>query len=204
MLLEYFKAKKLLEAHGIKSIESAYVFSAAEALSFSKGRPIVMKVISDKALHKSKAGLVMLNLSGKDQIEEAFKTLSRKGKSLGSYRIIAQLMSPGGIEMIIGGNEDPQFGKMVLIGLGGIYVEIFRDFSMMSCPIAKKDASVMVSSLKSSKIVAGSGQAEELLEDLLMRISRLLLANPEIKELDLNPVIIHKDSYDVVDIRMIT
>ena len=204
MPVEYFKAKKLLEEYGIKSIESAYVSSASEAIAFSKGRPIAMKAIAEKALHKSKAGLVFLNLSGKDQIEGAFRTLSRKAKGLGSYHIIVQLMSQGGIEMIIGGKEDPQFGKMVLIGLGGIYVEVFRDFSMMSCPIASKDAAVMLSSLKSSRILAGQGNAAELLEDLLLRISRMLLANPEIKELDLNPVIIRKDGYDIVDIRMMT
>ena len=130
MPLEYFTGKKLLDRYGIHSVESRYVKSAGDAVKFSKGEPIVLKVLTDKALHKSKAGLVKLNLSNSTAIKFAYAELERKAAKLKPYSIIAQKMSRGGVEIILGGREDPQFGKLVLLGLGGIYVEAFRDFAL--------------------------------------------------------------------------
>src|SRR5271170_2168733 len=148
-LLEYFEAKKLLDKYGIKSVDSKYVTSAADASKFSKDSKIVLKLISDKALHKSKAGLVKLNLSGEKEIGSAYNDLVKKGKTLTPYKIIAQKMAHGGVEIIIGGRTDPQFGKLILLGLGGIYVEVFKDFALRVCPITKADAEDMIDQLKS-------------------------------------------------------
>jgi hypothetical protein len=203
MLLEYFKAKGLLDRYGIRSIESRYVSNADAAVGFSKGEAIVLKVISEKALHKSRAGLVKLGLEDKNEIKRAYKELEAKGKKIAPYKIIAQKMAGRGVETIIGGREDPQFGKMVLIGLGGIYVEAFKDFALRSCPITRYDANEMLDQLRSREILTYNGKSTKMLTELLLSISRLLNENASIKELDLNPVILRESSYDIVDIRVL-
>jgi succinyl-CoA synthetase beta subunit len=202
-LLDYFEGKDILDKYGIKSVESGYVASAEEATKFSNDEFIVLKLISDKALHKSKSGLVKLNLKGAD-VSKAYNELSSKGKDLKPYKIIAQKMSKGGIEIIIGGRTDPQFGKLILLGLGGIYVEVFKDFALRICPITKDDALDMLDQLKSKEIVTFKGEDTEMLVKLLLSVSRMLIDNKKITELDLNPLMIREGSYEAVDIRMIT
>ncbi len=203
VLLDYFEGKKLLDKYGIKSIESSYVSSSKEALSFAGKDHIVLKLISDKALHKSKAGLVKLDLNGED-ITVAFKDLELKGKDLKPYKIIAQKMSKGGVEVIVGGRTDPQFGKLILLGLGGIYVEVFRDFALRVCPINRNDAQDMIDQLRSKNVVTFQGKDNEMIIGLLLSVSKLLTDNEKVTELDLNPLIIKEGSYVAVDIRMIT
>lgn len=202
-LLEYFEAKKLLDKYGIKSIESKYVASASDASKFAKGSKIVLKLISTKALHKSKAGLVKLNLSGEKEIGQAYNELLKKGKALTPYKIIAQKMAPNGVEIIIGGRTDPQFGKLILLGLGGIYVEVFKDFALRVCPITKADADDMIEQLKSKDVVTYKGKNTKMLTDVLLKVSKMLSENSDIAELDLNPITIREDSYDAVDIRLL-
>ena len=201
-LTDYFDGERILRKHGINSIRSMYVGSAAEAISMARGRPVAMKVISGKALHKSKSGLVMLNLRTKTDIERAFNRLSVKAKNLKPYKIILQEMSAGGIEVIIGGKTDPQFGKVILFGLGGIYVETFKDFSIRACPISMLDAERMLQSLKSSEVITYHGKNRKMLAGLLVKVSGLLMS-AGLQELDLNPVILRDDGYDVVDIRIL-
>ena len=200
-LLDYFEGDKILKHYGISSIDSQYVSSAEEASAFSKGGPIALKLISNKAIHKSKAGLVKLNLSG-NAISAAYSELAQKGKTLSPYKIIAQKMAKPGIEIIIGGKTDPQFGKLILIGLGGIYVEIFKDFALRVCPITKNDALDMIEQLKSKKVVTFNGKDTNLLINVLLKVSKLLTSNQKIIELDLNPLIIRPGSYEAVDIRI--
>jgi succinyl-CoA synthetase beta subunit len=202
-LLEYFEAKKLLDKYGIRSIDSKYVTSAADASKFAHHSRIVLKLISDKALHKSKAGLVKLNLSGDEEIRAAYKELTNKGRKLVPYKIIAQKMAFGGVEIIVGGRTDPQFGKFILLGLGGIYVEVFKDFVLRLCPITKIDAEEMIAQLKSNDIVTYKGKNVKILTELLLRASRMLSENGDISELDLNPIMIKEDSYEAVDIRIL-
>jgi acyl-CoA synthetase (NDP forming) len=203
MQLDYFKGKQLLDRYGIRSIASKYVGSASDAVKFAGGEPIVLKAISEKAMHKSKSGLVKLNLYDPHSIRAAYSELSKKAEKLKPYKIIAQKMSHGGVEVILGGREDAQFGKLVLLGLGGIYVEAFKDFALRVCPITRYDASQMIAQLKSRNVVTYNGRSEKLLEELLLKVSKLLSEHPEIKELDLNPAIIHENGYEIVDIRVL-
>jgi acyl-CoA synthetase (NDP forming) len=202
-LLDYLKARKMLDRYGIHSIGSAYVKSADEAIEFSKGKPIVLKVLSSKALHKSKAGLVKLNLYTKEQIASAYRDLYSKAQPLKPYDIIAQKMSGSGVEVIIGGRTDSQFGKVILIGLGGIYVEIFRDFALRIAPITRREAGNMLGQLRSGNVITRGGKNTKQIEELLIKVSRLLVENPKVAELDLNPVIITEKGYEVVDIRVL-
>jgi succinyl-CoA synthetase beta subunit len=201
-LMEYFGAEGLLKRSGIRSIESRYVKDAAAAVRFADGGSIVLKAISGKALHKSRSGLVAAGLNSEAEIGQAFRTIEKRAASYRPYRILAQKMVKGGIEIIIGGNEDAQFGKMILLGLGGIYVEAFRDFALRVCPITVDDALSMVRQLRSRSVIAPDPRSEKMIAELLLKTARMY-RNSSIKELDLNPVILHDGTYDVVDIRMI-
>lgn len=201
-LVEYTEAKNLLAKYGIKSVESAYVSTAGSAVKFSKGKRIVLKGISDKALHKTKAGLVRVDLATPKEIESAFSDISKAARQFAPYRIQAQVMAGSGVEIIMGGVTDPQFGKLILLGLGGIYVEAFKDFALRTCPITRYDAESMIDQLKSKEVITFNGENRDMVVDLLLRTSRLILQNKSINQLDLNPIILRKDSYDVVDIRM--
>ena len=201
-LSDYFEGEKLLKKYGISSIRSWYVSSAEEAIKRADGNPIVMKVISDKALHKSKSGLVALDLKTDKEISSAFKSLTAKAQTLKPYKVIVQEMSKGGIEVIIGGKTDPQFGKVILLGLGGIYVEAFKDFAIRVCPIDDKDAGSMIDSLRSAEVITYNSENKRMLGELPVKVSKMLNGT-DLKELDLNPVILRKDGYDVVDIRIL-
>ena len=202
-LLDYMQAKKLLDRYGIRSVDAKYVNSADDAVKFSAGKKIVLKLISEKALHKSKAGLVKLDLESEKEIASAYAELLRKGKKLRPYKMLAQKMAEDGVEIIIGGNTDKQFGKMILLGLGGIYVEAFKDVQLRVCPITRGDAVDMISELKSGKVITYDGRSKERIVKLLLSVSKLLTNNKNVAELDLNPVIVRPGSYDVVDIRAI-
>lgn len=201
-MLDYARSKRTLERYGISSVRSAYVSTAEDALSFSGGKQIVLKLMSDKAVHKSSKGLVKLNLRGEKEISSAFSYLKGRGARFRPYKILAQAMAAPGVEIIIGGNTDEQFGKILLVGLGGIYVETFRDVAMRLCPITRRDALEMLSELRSSRIITANGKSSAMLASLLCNVSKLLINNKDLKELDLNPVIVRDGSYDVVDIRM--
>lgn len=201
-MVDYLEASRLLKKYRIRAAEARYVRSADEAIAFSGGKPLVMKVISQKAIHKSRGGLVALNLATAESIKSSFSSLSKKGQKIKPYKILVQKMVPGGVEIIIGGKTDPQFGKMVLLGLGGIYVETFKDFALRVCPISNFDARSMVAQLRSKKIVAPDEKSQKLLVELIMRVSKLFYEN-KMSELDLNPLIFHDGIYEAVDIRVI-
>jgi succinyl-CoA synthetase beta subunit len=200
-LMSYDAAQKLAAKYGIKPIKSQYVASADEAVRFSEGKPIALKGITPKAIHKSRNGLVSLNLYNEKMIRDSFSDLSKKLAKLKPFKILAQRMAASGTEIIIGGKVDPQFGKMLILGLGGIYVEAFRDFALRVCPITGRDAHSMISQLKSRSVVAPDKETERMLEDLLVRASKLFMGS-NAAEMDFNPIIIHDAGYDAVDIRI--
>src|SRR5690606_32147746 len=119
--------------------------------------------------------------------------------------VAVQRMAPSGIEAIIGVARDPGFGPVIMFGLGGVFVEVLRDVSFRILPITEKDATEMIEDIRSSDILKGyRGKAVDLdsLKQLLLKISRLVVENPEISELDLNPLILYPDGYVTVDARM--
>lgn len=203
-LVDYAEAHRILSKYGINSARSAYIESASDAIKFSAGEPIAMKVISQQALHKSKNGLVKLRLYTAKDISSAFSELrdSARKLKLDKYKILVQEMVAEGVEIIVGGSVDPQFGKMILLGLGGIYVEIFRDVALRVCPIGEYDAESMIHQLRSSNVIAPDKKADAKVKSILLKVSKMLAEN-EILELDLNPIILTRAGYAAVDLRII-
>jgi len=203
-LLDYIAAYKIMKKYKINAAPADYVSSVQDAIKFAAGKTIVLKVISKKALHKSKCGVVRLNLSKPEEIKSAYAFLkNRAGKlKLKPYKILAQHMAKDGTEVIIGGKTDSQFGKLVLIGLGGIYVEVFKDVALRLCPLRRYDAQAMIDQLKSKDIVAPNPPTEKMLSNVLMKVSKML-QKEDISEFDLNPIIINNNKYIAVDLRFI-
>jgi succinyl-CoA synthetase beta subunit len=200
--MDYDRAGLLLNSYGFKLVESKFITSADESISFADGREIILKAITPKATHKSKNGLIFSNLSNEEEIKKAYTLLVKRAQKFKPFQILVQPMIKNGIEIIIGGNTDKQFGKMIVVGLGGIYVEVFKDFSARICPINSYDAQMMINELKSKNIIASTPHYENIVKELIIKASKMFMEN-NIQEFDLNPVILHDNTYDIVDLRML-
>ena len=217
-LLE-FEAKGLLAEHGIAVPEEWLVRredELAEIAQRTQGKPLAMKVVSKDILHKSDAGGVKLNLVGEAPLRDAFQAIHSNAQAYDPNAqiegVLVTPMAEKGVEVIIGMLRDPIFGPVLMFGLGGIFVEVLEDVAFRSLPLTLHDAQSMVDQLKAQKVLAGvrgaAGVDKQALVSLLMQVSQLVEAYPEISELDLNPVIAYPKghsaaNYAIVDARII-
>lgn len=192
----------LLKAAGIPLAPCRYITSAGEIAKAieTTGFPVVMKAVGP--LHKSDAGGVILNIKDMVAAEKAFmKLLSVKG-----CRMVMMQKMISGTELFAGLTFEERFGHLLLAGLGGIFVEVLKDFSSSLVPVNRKTALKMIHSLKGYEIIRGirgkEGVDEKLLVEIICRLSALAVAAPEIRELDLNPLMGNSTSVTVVDARV--
>ncbi len=179
---------------------------AAAAVAASYGTPVVLKVVSESAVHKSDIGGVVLNRRSEDEVREGFRTVWAAVPD--PEGVLVQEQVAGGHEVLIGMTEDPTFGPLVVFGLGGIYVELLGDVAFRIPPLTDVDAAEMIGEVKSAPLLRGyRGGAPgdlEALRDALLRVSALIELLPEIVELDLNPVKVRLpgEGVSVVDARI--
>jgi acyl-CoA synthetase (NDP forming) len=175
---------------------------AAERLEF----PLVMKINSSEILHKSDVGGVKVNIKNFEEAklakESIYSNVGEKAKGMSHDGILVQEMAPQGLEMIVGISSDSQFGPMLLVGMGGIFVEVFKDVAMYPVPINKKEAVEMLKALKSYKLLTGYRGSEagdlDALTDLMINVSQYAHENRNnLKELDLNPVFVYPEGKGV-------
>jgi acetyl-CoA synthetase (ADP-forming) len=172
---------------------------------------VALKIVSPEIVHKSDAGGVKLDLRTRQAIERAFKQIvTAVKKNHAGAQILGvsvQNMAPPGIEVMIGAQRDPQFGPVVVFGLGGIFVELFRDVSLRLIPIGRAAALAMIGELRAKRLLEGFRQYppvdREVLAAILVGVSALMAHNPEIREMDLNPVYAYPDKALAVDARII-
>jgi acyl-CoA synthetase (NDP forming) len=213
--LDEATGKALLQSVGIRTPRSVVVRDAAEGArrAAEMSAPYVVKVVSQDILHKSDAGGVALGLDDGAAVADAIERMSQipaiaKAKVEGW---LVEEMIPKGREVVIGGFRDPQFGPMIMVGLGGIFVEVLKDVAFRICPIDRQQAGAMLKELKGYAILAGtrgeSGIDESAIIDAMMALggeSGLLLSlADEIAELDLNPVVASERGAVAVDARFI-
>ncbi|MFZ0526230.1 MAG: acetate--CoA ligase family protein, partial [Xanthobacteraceae bacterium] len=203
-------SKKLLREAGIAIPRGVVIegpLEVAEALRHL-AFPVVAKIVSADVMHKSDVGGVRLNLTTARGVEEAVAALedaaTRSMARLDGYLI--EEMAPPGVEMVIGGIHDPCFGPMVMVGMGGIHVEVFEDVCYRLCPITPEEAAGMLHELRCARLLDGiRGTApcsREALIDILLKLGGeggFLMRNPSIVEVDLNPVIVSAKSAVVAD-----
>jgi len=207
------EAKELLREYGIPVPDFRLIKTEDEIGKITEkfGYPLTMKIVSPDIIHKSDAGGVKLNIKDEKEARLSYqeiisgaKKYNRKAKILG---VIAYSMVLQGTEIIIGMMKDPHFGPTIMFGLGGIFVEILKDVSFRILPIEERDAQEMITEIKGYEILKGvrgeSAKDIMAIREVLMKISQLTMENPEINEIDLNPIFVFEKSLQVVDARII-
>ena len=206
-------AKSILKSYGIKVPGYALVNSADQAAKAARklGFPLVMKVVSPQILHKTDVGGVKVGIDNVKDIKKTFsdmyKRLSKK-KGVQLKGILLEKMVPKGIELIVGLQNDPQFGPVIMVGIGGVLTEIFRDVAFRMLPITIDDAKSMLDELKGSKMLKGfRGSAPidiNMLSKALVQIGKLGVDNAShFDSIDFNPIVVYPKSYAVVDAKII-
>ncbi len=173
--------------------------------------PLALKIVSPDILHKSDADCVRLGVRGEAQARTAFAQVQRNAAAFSMQAkiegVMVTPMAQRGVEVIIGTSRDPQYGPILLFGLGGVFVEALRDVAFRALPISADDARSMIAEIRGQAMLAGVRGLPpadlNALEGLLLAISRLATRYPEITEIDLNPVILHGQGFSIVDARMI-
>jgi acetyltransferase len=207
------ECKRLLKCHQAAVSVDRLTHGADEAVETAEAfnAPVAMKIVSPDILHKSDAGGVRLNISGSDAVRAAYNEIISAGRSYApDADIRGVLLSPmaeKGTEVIVGTKYDDQFGPVIMFGIGGVLVEILKDVVFRVLPLSEKGAVELIEEIRSVSILDGvRGQAasdKKALKDLLLKISDIIEAYPEIEEMDLNPVIVHSEGLSVVDARII-
>lgn len=212
-MLTEVESKGLLKKAGIPVIEAKLARSKKEAVAISKemGFPVVLKISSADVVHKSDSGGVKLGLTNAAQVGKAYgQIISSVKQAYPEARIdgvSVQSMAPPGVEVIVGMSKDAQFGPVLMFGLGGILVEVLKDVSFRIVPVTERDAREMIKEIKGYPILEGyRGQKPAsipALEKLIIKVSQFVEKNPQIKELDLNPIFAYPDKAVAVDARII-
>jgi acetyltransferase len=195
-----YESKQLLAMYGIPITNEAIASSAKEAADHAGriGYPVVLKINAPEILHKTEAGGVKINLRNDEEVISAYDMIIKSANAMqkGGYKqVLVQEMAGGGKEFIIGAINDPQFGPTVMCGLGGVYVEIFKDVSFRSAPVSYREALKMIDEVKSSTILKGyRGKVEDDVDAVADTIVSFSLMITELKdefmEIDVNPLMV--------------
>jgi acetyl-CoA synthetase (ADP-forming) len=187
--------------------------SEGEAAEFAGqiGFPVVLKIVSPEIIHKSDAGGVIVNLRNGAEVKNAYaKILENANKYNPAAKIagvLVQEMAPQSTEVIVGAIKDPQFGQTLMFGLGGIFVELLKDVTFRVAPLTRDDAYEMVTKVKAYPLLTGYRNTPptdlNAIIDVLLNTSKLVMDHPEIKELDLNPIMAYEKGAKTVDARII-
>ena len=207
------EAKMICTEYGIPVTKFKVASNEKDATKFADeiGYPVVLKIVSPDIIHKSEAGGVIVNLKTPSEVKDAYnKILGNVKKYKPDAKIVGVLvqeMAPNSTEVIVGAIKDPQFGQTLMFGLGGIFVEVLKDVNFRIAPLTEADARDMIIGLKAYPILKGFRNTPPADIDALVAIlcstSRLVMENPEIKELDLNPVLAYPKGAKTVDARII-
>jgi|AGTN01.1.fsa_nt_gi Acyl-CoA synthetase (NDP forming) len=210
-MLNELEAKKLFYQYGIRVNDGIGVKSSAEAADAAEklGFPVVVKVLSGKITHKSDLGLVTLNICSADEVRGAADRILTTARQIDpdAYAVVEPMAPDGVVEVIIGSKRDPQFGPTVLFGLGGVFVEVFKDVSLRVAPVNHTIALQMISEIKGYKILKGfrgkQGADLDALADMIEAVSRIMMTREDVLELDANPVIAYEKGAVAVDARVL-
>jgi acetyl-CoA synthetase (ADP-forming) len=207
------EAKTLCLDYGIPATRFELAKDEAEAVKHAKkiGYPLVLKVVSPDIIHKTDVGGVMIGIKDADGVRVGYKQIlanvkkhEPKARIMG---VLIQEMAPAATEVIVGSVKDPQFGPAVMFGLGGIFVEVLKDVTFRIAPIDRDEATEMISEVKAFPLLKGYRNMPpadiNAISDILLNTSRLVTDHPEIRELDLNPIMVYENGAKTVDARIV-
>lgn len=212
-VLTEVESKQFLKPAGIDVVDTRLATSREEAISISRqlGFPVVLKIASPDIVHKSDSGGVRLGLNNASQVGKAYdqilSAIKQNCPEAKIHGVAVQRMARPGVEVIIGMSKDAQFGPVLMFGLGGILVEVLKDVSFRIVPLSRRDAAEMIREIKGYPLLEGYRGREAVdlshLEELLIKVSNFVEQNPEVMELDLNPIFAYSHGAIVVDARII-
>jgi acetate---CoA ligase (ADP-forming) len=207
------EARELLSLYGVVLPKAMLAKNSDEALAAARivGFPVALKIVSPDIIHKSDAGGISLNLSDEKAVSRGFANIiANASRVSSSEKVIGALVSQmarQGQECIVGMIRDPQFGGVLMFGLGGIFVEVLKDVSFRVAPLSDLDIEEMITEIKGYPILSGIRGKKPMdmgvLRDLLQKVSQIAEDHPDIQEIDLNPVIVHEQGASIVDARII-
>jgi len=207
------EAKGLCIEYGIPVPRFELARSVEEAVEHAEriGYPVVLKVVSPQVIHKTDVGGVLLNVSNREEVGEAYKkvvenTLS-KIPSAEIVGVLVEEQAEEGVEVIVGAFRDSQFGPTVMFGLGGVFVEVLDDVSFRVAPVSEADAEEMIREIRGYRILRGyRGRPPadlEAVKEIILKVSRMVTELREIREVDLNPIHVYEDGAVAVDVKII-
>jgi acyl-CoA synthetase (NDP forming) len=207
------EAKALLSAWGIQVPKSVIIDGLDDLALKSKDitPPLVLKVVSQDILHKREFGGVITGINNSEEVSIALKgmmrTLAQKAPKARIAGFLLEETAPEGIELIIGGLRDPQFGPAVMFGTGGFAVELVADVSFRLAPLNREEVFDMMREVKSYPLLTGFRGSKpvdiEKLASAVMKLSEILLEIEEIKEIEINPLLVHEEGGVAVDARVV-
>jgi acetyl-CoA synthetase (ADP-forming) len=207
------EAKTVCMEYGIPVTKFELAKSEEEAIRFAKaiGFPTVLKIVSPDIIHKSDIGGVVVGLKNADDVRRGYSQILQNVKKNDPKAriagILVQEMAPASTEVIVGATRDPQFGPAIMFGLGGVFVEVLKDVTFRVAPITEDDATEMISEVKAYPLLKGYRNTPpadiSVITEILLKTSRLVTEHMEIKELDLNPIIVYEKGAKTVDARII-
>jgi acetyltransferase len=206
------ESREIMEAYGLHIPQSILARTADEAVDAAEsiGYPVVMKIASPDILHKSDIGGVRINVRDADQVRDLFDLLIYRAQRYMAdatvWGVLVQEMVAKGKETIIGVNRDPQFGPLLMFGLGGIYVEVLKDVTFRIAPIARPEAEAMIGEIRTHNLLRGvRGERPSDLEavsETLLRVSQLVTDFPEVVEMDINPLVVLEEGKGAIAVDM--
>jgi acyl-CoA synthetase (NDP forming) len=212
-ILTEIESKRVLKQIGVPVVETRLAMNQKEAVSISQriGFPVVLKITSPDVVHKTDSGGVRLGLRNGSEVRKAYddilKLVKKKYPRAFIHGISVQKMAPPGTEVIVGTSKDPQFGPVIMFGLGGIFVEVLKDVSFRVIPVKQKDAQEMIQEIKGFPLLGGYRGKEPAnipaLVGIILKISKFINENPQIREMELNPIFAYKNKALAVDARII-
>ncbi len=207
------EAKAICADYGIPVTKFELAKSVGEAVESAKriGFPLVLKIVSPDILHKSDVGGVAVGLKNVESVKEAFKQIlanvrkhSPKAHIAG---VLVQEMAPASTEVIVGAIKDPQFGPALMFGLGGIFVEVLKDVTFRIAPVSEDEAREMITEVRAYPLLKGYRNTPpadvDAIVKIILKTSKLVVEHPEIKELDLNPIMVYEKGAKTVDARIV-
>jgi acetate---CoA ligase (ADP-forming) len=209
------EAREVMEAYGMRLPQSRLARSPDEAAQIATeiGYPVVMKISSPDILHKSDIGGVRVGLADAMAVRDTYELIEYRARKYSPqariWGILVQEMVRKGREILVGVSRDPQFGPLVAVGMGGIYVEVLRDVALRLAPISRQEVAAQIRSIRTFPLlrgVRGEPPADlEKIEEVVLRISQLVTDFPDIVEMDINPLVVHNkgEGAVVVDARII-
>ncbi len=211
--LNEIESKQLLKEAGVSTTDTRLATTREGAVAIAReiGFPVALKIVSPEIVHKSDVGGVKVGLHDDAAVGKAYDDIMAavNARQPGARidGVAVQNMARPGVEVIVGMSKDPQFGPVIMFGIGGILVELLKDVSFRIVPITAHDAAEMIREIKGFPLLDGYRGAEPAnlgaLEEALLKISEFVLKTPEIKEMDINPIFARKDGVTAADARII-